>query len=139
VLAFARLVVVLAASKLLERVRWLAFLGRASMTIFVLHVLFSAGARIAINQLTSIDPLMMLVITSLAGVLGPVLVYGFVTRVGGGWWLGLGVSAPGKPLRAPLAAPLHGRGNLAFTTLETDASSQHSSSVIRSPPSGPWE
>jgi len=58
-----------------HRARLLAWLGTASMTIFVLHTLFSAGLRMALVRLGMTNPLALLVACTLIGFIGPVVVW----------------------------------------------------------------
>ncbi len=56
--------------------RWLAYLGRRILPIYVLHVMFVAGARIVLVKGFHVDGLaVVLPIIFLAGVFGPLLVY----------------------------------------------------------------
>jgi fucose 4-O-acetylase-like acetyltransferase len=66
-------------------------LGRASMAIFVLHVLFAAGARIVLHQGLGIDqPAALFVLACAAGIAGPCLVRDAARRAGLSRALGLG-------------------------------------------------
>ena len=66
-------------------------LGRASMAIFVLHVLFAAGARIVLHQGLGIDqPSTLFVLACAAGIAGPCLVRDAARRAGLSRALGLG-------------------------------------------------
>lgn len=68
---------------LLRRSRLLLALGNASMAIFVLHTLFSAGFRVTIVQLgIEIPPVPLLVLVTLAGVAGPMAAYWLARRYG---------------------------------------------------------
>ncbi|HSB24875.1 MAG TPA: acyltransferase [Burkholderiaceae bacterium] len=69
---------------------WCA-LGRASMTIYVLHVLFVAGTRITLHRVLGIDqPVVLLALACGAGIVGPWLLRDAVRRAGLGRALGLG-------------------------------------------------
>lgn len=72
-------------------VRILSYVGKRSMTIFVLHVLFIAGARIALNRYGhSIDPWMLLVACFSAGLVGPLAISAVQRRFTTSRALGLG-------------------------------------------------
>ncbi len=61
----------------------LACLGRASMAIFVLHVLFVAGNRIVLARLFHVhEPAILLASGFIVGLSGPVLVYAATRRLG---------------------------------------------------------
>jgi fucose 4-O-acetylase-like acetyltransferase len=72
------------------RSRWLALLGTASMTIFVLHTIFSAGMRIALLAVGYADNLVALVLGTLIGILGPLAVWAVARHYRLLPWLGLG-------------------------------------------------
>ncbi|MGH6781455.1 MAG: acyltransferase family protein [Sphingomonadaceae bacterium] len=56
--------------------RWLQRMGQASMAIFVMHTFFTAGLRFAVYRAgLPIDPLLLLVASSLLGIVGPWLIY----------------------------------------------------------------
>mgnify|MGYP001166117590 CR=1 FL=1 len=54
---------------------WLEYLGRLSMPIFLMHTIFSAAMRAALEIAGLGDPAMMLVLVTAAGILLPVLAY----------------------------------------------------------------
>lgn len=67
-----------------------AALGRASMAIYVLHVLFVAGARIVLNKLFGLhEPVLILSLALVAGVAGPLAVRALALRLNAARWLGL--------------------------------------------------
>lgn len=69
----------------------LAALGQASMAIFVLHVLFVAGARIALHRLAGIDAAWLLATLAIAaGIAGPLILRQLAVRAGCARALGLG-------------------------------------------------
>lgn len=69
----------------------LAYLGRRTMAIFVLHVLFIAGTRIVLSRvLPGADPLLLLGVCSLSGLLAPLAVYAVVRRFSTSRAFGLG-------------------------------------------------
>lgn len=87
---------VIGLSMLLARTRLaplLAQIGAASLAIYVMHTIFSAGARIA-TRVVGISPgdALGLLITTLAGLIFPLLAYLLALRFGLGAWLGLGQS-----------------------------------------------
>ena len=55
--------------------RWLALLGTASMAIFVLHTIFSAGLRMALLAVGYSNNLVALVLGTLIGLAGPLAVW----------------------------------------------------------------
>ena len=66
-------------------------LGRASMAIYLLHVLFVAGTRIVLTRLVGIDDtVLILLLACAAGIGGPLLVRALVLRAGATRALGLG-------------------------------------------------
>lgn len=79
----------------LASLRWgragegLAALGRLTMPIFVLHVMFIAGTRIAAIKLGHVaDPAALLPLLVAAGIAGPVVAALIVRRLGMERWLG---------------------------------------------------
>lgn len=69
----------------------LAYLGRMTMPIFVLHVLFIAGSRIVLTRLGLVeDPKVLLVIALTAGLVGPLVVERLTRRLGLNRLLGFG-------------------------------------------------
>ena len=55
---------------------WLCRIGKMSMAIFVAHTFFSAGLRIAVQRSgVHIDPILLLIAGSIAGIGGPWLLY----------------------------------------------------------------
>src|SRR5262249_17395879 len=65
-------------------------LGRASMAIYVLHVLFVAGARMALNRGLGVwEPALILPLALVAGVAGPLAVRALALRLNAARWLGL--------------------------------------------------
>ena len=71
--------------------RGLSMLGRNSMAIFLLHVLFVAGTRIALNKWLGVDePALILPLALLAGIGGPLLVRALAVRAHLSRALGLG-------------------------------------------------
>ncbi len=68
----------------------LAFLGRRSMAIFILHIMGVAGTRIIAGRLGLADPAVLLVLTVGIGIAGPLVAYALIDRVGWVRRLGLG-------------------------------------------------
>lgn len=65
-------------------------LGRASMSIFLLHVLFVAGTRIVLNKLLGVDNVGLIVLlASLVGIAGPLVLHELARRAGASRVLGL--------------------------------------------------
>jgi fucose 4-O-acetylase-like acetyltransferase len=65
-----------------ERVSWLLYLGRRTMPIFVLHILFIAGARIVLTRAGIVtEALALLIVTCLLGVAGPLIVHWVTSRL----------------------------------------------------------
>ena len=55
--------------------RWLTVLGTASMAIYVLHTIFSAGVRIGLAAVGFTDDLIILVLGTLIGILMPFAIW----------------------------------------------------------------
>lgn len=103
-----------------SRTRWLARIGELSLVIFVAHVFFTASARIALSLL-GVDALVAhVVLPTLCGVIGPLLVYAAAQRLGQEWlfeapaWLrhrlrsAPKASSSAAPAAASAAAPAAG-------------------------------
>jgi peptidoglycan/LPS O-acetylase OafA/YrhL len=61
----------------------LLFIGRHTMPIFLLHVFFTAGTRIVAKNLVGItEPSTLVALCTMAGILGPVLVFVAAERLG---------------------------------------------------------
>jgi fucose 4-O-acetylase-like acetyltransferase len=82
----------------------LVWLGAASMPIFLLHVIFTAGLRIVITHLhiTLPQPLFLAALT-LAGLIGPIVVYLIAERLG--WSPALGFGRSRRAGSGPVATP----------------------------------
>jgi fucose 4-O-acetylase-like acetyltransferase len=62
--------------------RFLVLLGRRSLAIFLLHVLFVAGTRIVLQKMFGLaEPAPILLLVVIAGVVGPLLVRALVARL----------------------------------------------------------
>lgn len=71
--------------------RFWGLLGRASMAIYLLHVLFVAGTRIVLTRLFGLDGgVVILFLACVAGVAGPLVVHRLALRLGASRALGLG-------------------------------------------------
>jgi fucose 4-O-acetylase-like acetyltransferase len=70
--------------------RWLAVLGAASMSIYVLHTIFSAGVRIAWRMSGIDNNLAALVLGTMVGIVAPLAIWAVARRFGLLPWLGLG-------------------------------------------------
>jgi peptidoglycan/LPS O-acetylase OafA/YrhL len=66
----------------LARNRVLLLLGRRSLAIFLLHVLFVAGTRIVLQKVLGVaEPALILLLAVTAGVVGPLLIRALVARL----------------------------------------------------------
>jgi fucose 4-O-acetylase-like acetyltransferase len=65
----------------------LARLGLASMGIYLAHTIFSAGTRAVLGRFTA-DLTTHLILGTLAGIIGPLLLYAVIRRVGHPSWIG---------------------------------------------------
>lgn len=97
--------------------RWLALIGEASLVVYLLHLFFAVGVRVALRQMGLLDETLLLWGATVAGLVGPLFVYGLLIvaneRTGRpvSRWLGLGPharsayldSVPVLPRRAPVA------------------------------------
>jgi fucose 4-O-acetylase-like acetyltransferase len=111
--AFAGTIGTLCVARLVvERMPLLARLGAASMPIYLLHVMFSAGARIGIAALhLQVPGPVLLALITLVGIIGPLIVCAVAERLGWSALLGFG--------RARRRPPAEGnRKDDAFTPLE---------------------
>lgn len=68
-------------------IRLLAWLGVASMGIYLAHTIFSAGTRAVLARFTT-DLSAQLILGTLAGIVGPLLIYAVIRRVGRPSWIG---------------------------------------------------
>ncbi|WP_137112297.1 acyltransferase family protein [Rhodobacter sp. SY28-1] len=67
--------------------RLLAFLGVSSMGIYLAHTIFSAGTRVVLSRLTQ-DLSLHMIAGTLAGIIGPLLIYALIRRFGRPAWIG---------------------------------------------------
>lgn len=65
----------------------LAWLGVSSMGIYLAHTIFSAGTRAVLARFTQDVPLHM-ILGTLAGIIGPLILYALIRRVGRPAWIG---------------------------------------------------
>ena len=86
-LAFLALVRAACAQGGSSALRLLAFLGVSSMGIYLAHTIFSAGVRVVLNRLTQ-DVSLHMIAGTLAGIIGPLLIYAVIRRVGRPAWIG---------------------------------------------------
>jgi len=82
--------------------RMLEIIGNMSMTIFLLHILAAAGARIALLKLgVPIDPALFVLGATLVGLILPMLAHVVMKRLGLLPWLGIsaprGATRPNQP------------------------------------------
>jgi fucose 4-O-acetylase-like acetyltransferase len=82
--------VVALAMLLAPHTRWLTVLGTASMAIYVLHTIFSAGLRMALHAIGYSNNVVALVLGTMIGLGAPVLVWWFARHYGALPWFGLG-------------------------------------------------
>lgn len=85
----AGVIFILAVSLLLARtgsgVQWLARIGERSLVIFVAHVFFTASTRIGLSMVGIESVWIHVVVSTAAGVIGPLLVYAAAQRLGQHW------------------------------------------------------
>lgn len=67
--------------------RLLAWLGLSSMGIYLAHTIFSAGTRAVLGRITQ-DLSVHMVLGTLAGIIGPLLLYTLIRRIGRPAWIG---------------------------------------------------
>ena len=72
------------------RMHWLSALGMASMAIYVLHTIFSAGLRIGLHALGYSNNLVALTLGTIVGLIVPFLIFLVARHHGVLPWLGLG-------------------------------------------------
>lgn len=69
---------------------WFAYLGQASMTIFVLHVMFIAGSRIILSKIVHMnDPMMLWAAGAVVGLIAPLIAHVLIQKLGIARGLGL--------------------------------------------------
>jgi fucose 4-O-acetylase-like acetyltransferase len=67
--------------------RLLTYLGAASMGIYLAHTIFSAGTRAVLGRLTQ-DLTAHMIAGTLAGIIGPLVIYAVIRRIGRPSWIG---------------------------------------------------
>jgi fucose 4-O-acetylase-like acetyltransferase len=67
--------------------RLLVFLGLSSMGIYLAHTIFSAGIRAVLGRFTT-DLTFHMILGTLAGIIGPLILYVLIRRVGRPSWIG---------------------------------------------------
>lgn len=72
------------------RAPWLVIVGTASMAIYVMHTIFSAGLRIVMTALGVGEPTLSLIACTIIGVVAPLMIWAIALRLGLLTWLGLG-------------------------------------------------
>jgi len=101
----AALMIGVSASPLLRSNRVLSYVGKRSMAIFVLHVFFVAGTRIAFDKILHYpNAAVILPVSVAAGLIGPLVIYEVASRLKISEWVGLGKPIPWAG-RASSAAP----------------------------------
>jgi fucose 4-O-acetylase-like acetyltransferase len=83
----------LVCASLLQSNRVLGYLGAASLSIYLLHTIFSAGMRAFFFAFHPIDPLALLAVTLVAGIVGPLVIHEAARRADIAPYLGLGCLA----------------------------------------------
>lgn len=95
-----RVMAVVVFCRSLERFRlnWLASLGRASLAIYVMHILAGSGVRIILQKAMGIDAVFVHLVAGTALGIGlPLLALRLAGRFGLRVWLGLGQGVPHAP------------------------------------------
>jgi fucose 4-O-acetylase-like acetyltransferase len=77
--------------------RVMTYLGAASLSIYLMHTIFSAGAREILEVIFPVDGLTLLAVTIVAGLAGPLVVHELARRTGAARYLGLGKIVPASP------------------------------------------
>ena len=86
-LAFLAMVRVASLSGPGPALRLLAFLGVSSMGIYLAHTIFSAGIRAVLGRFTA-DLTLHMIAGTLIGIIGPLIIYIVIRRVGRPSWIG---------------------------------------------------
>lgn len=86
-LAALAMIHVLSSGRANGGLRLLAYLGLSSMGIYLAHTIFSAGTRAVLGRLTS-DLSAHMILGTLAGIIGPLLIYAVIRRIGRPQWIG---------------------------------------------------
>lgn len=102
----AILAVALLLARMGTRARWLARIGELSLVIFVAHVFFTASTRILLSMLGVEALTPHVVLPTLCGVIGPLVIYAVSQRLGQDWLF----EAPEWLRQLTGAAPSRGAG-----------------------------
>lgn len=86
-LAALAMIHVLSSGRANGGLRLLAYLGLSSMGIYLAHTIFSAGTRAVLGRLTQ-DLTLHMILGTLAGIIGPLILYAVIRRVGRPSWIG---------------------------------------------------
>ena len=86
-LAALTMILILSRGPATGAIRLLAYLGAASMGIYLAHTIFSAGTRAVLGRFTP-DLTAHMILGTLAGIIGPLLIYAVIRRVGRPSWIG---------------------------------------------------
>lgn len=73
------------ASRLKSGVAWLAFAGKRSLEIFLAHIIAASGTRIVLEKLGIDDPALHIIAGLACGMIGPLLLWWLLSRVGFTW------------------------------------------------------
>jgi fucose 4-O-acetylase-like acetyltransferase len=83
--------------------RFVAQLGMASLAIYVMHTIFSAGARVALGHVQpALDPAAIIAMATITGIALPLAIFLFADRFGFGQIIGIG----GRPWAAVDSLPV---------------------------------
>lgn len=86
-LAALTMILILSRGPATGAIRLLAYLAAASMGIYLAHTIFSAGTRAVLGRFTP-DLTAHMILGTLAGIIGPLLIYAVIRRVGRPSWIG---------------------------------------------------
>lgn len=86
-LAALAMIYVVTTGSVTRTTRLLAFLGVSSMGIYLAHTIFSAGTRAVLGKITT-DLSLHMILGTLAGIIGPLIIYVIIRRVGRPSWIG---------------------------------------------------
>jgi fucose 4-O-acetylase-like acetyltransferase len=81
------LIYILSAERQSGDIRLLAWLGLSSMGIYLAHTIFSAGTRAVLGRVTQ-DLSLHMILGTLAGIIGPLIIYVIIRRIGRPSWIG---------------------------------------------------
>jgi fucose 4-O-acetylase-like acetyltransferase len=70
-----------------KALRLLVWLGVSSMGIYLAHTIFSAGTRAVLGRFTQ-DLSLHMIAGTLAGIIGPLIIYAIIRRIGRPSWIG---------------------------------------------------